>query len=110
MRIRVHGGTPPNHDETLCDTCAHSKIVRGQRLEESLVFCTGLGIRAVAIHFRVSSCTGYGDRREPSYYELFEKAWILKPPTKRRTAGFVHASDLTPEETQRIHEDIDDID
>jgi hypothetical protein len=33
---------------------------------------------------------------------LFEKAWILRPPTKRRPAGFIRSTDLTPAEVRRI--------
>jgi hypothetical protein len=30
----------------------------------------------------------------PSYSELFEKAWTLKPCDSKRPAGFVRASEL----------------
>ena len=46
------------------------------------------------ITFKVTSCSDYADSRLPSYGELVQQAWILKPATKRRRAGFVRGRDL----------------
>ena len=105
MLIKVRGGTPADHGETLCDTCRNAKVIRGQRFEEHLVFCRGLSYPPVRIAFRVASCSDYEDHREPTYHELFEKAWILRPPTRRRTAGFVRVSDLDAREAADLYDD-----
>jgi hypothetical protein len=102
MLVRVHGGTPVQEGDSLCDTCRHARIVRGRRLDEALVVCGALVMEVVRITFKVTSCTEYSDDREPTYHELFEKAWILRPPTKRRPAGFIRSTDLTPAEVRRI--------
>ena len=98
MLIKVQGGTPADHGDGLCDTCRNAKIIRGQRLGEQVVFCRGVSYDPVRITFRVSSCSEYEDDREPTYQELMEKAWILRPPTRRRMAGFVRVSDLEDHE------------
>ena len=74
MLIKVYGGTQIQDGESLCDTCVHSRITRGRRLEEELVMCTALMMHAVQITFKVTSCSVYVDDREPSYHELCEKA------------------------------------
>ena len=105
MLIKIQRGTPLQEAEALCDTCRHSRIRRGRRFEEELVFCDALAMNMVQITFKVTSCSDYVDEREPSYQELFEKAWILRPASKQRAAGFVRASDLTARETARLFED-----
>lgn len=98
MLIKVYGGTPATGDESLCETCSHSRITKGHRLEEELVLCHAAPMENIRITFRVTSCTEYLDAREPSYHELLERAWILKPGSSRRPAGFVRADELPYEE------------
>ena len=59
-------------------------------------------VTVVQITFKVTSCSVYVDDREPSYHELCEKAWILRPASKQRAAGFVRAADLSGEEARRL--------
>ena len=109
MLIKVDRGTPVHEEPTLCETCRHSRLIRGRRMEDELVICGAMVTRAFRITFKVTSCTEYIDAREPSYSELFEKAWILQPPSKRRAAGFVRGSDLSDDEAARLfHEHADD--
>lgn len=98
MLIKVHDGTPANGDESLCETCTHSRITKGRRLEEELVLCEAAPMQSIRVTFKVTSCTEYLDAREPSYHELLERAWILKPASTRRPAGFVRANELRYEE------------
>jgi hypothetical protein len=98
MVIKIDGGTPVNGNEGLCETCVHSRITKGRRLEEELVLCDATPMQSIRIAFKVTSCTQYMDAREPSYHELLERAWILKPGSTRRPAGFVRASELRYEE------------
>ncbi len=102
MLIKIVGGTPVHEDESLCDTCRHSRIIRGRRMEEEIVLCGAMVMRTFRVTFKVTSCTEYIDAREPSFCELFEKAWILRPSSKRRAAGFVRAADLDEEEAVRL--------
>ena len=105
--MKVYGGTTPQQAESLCETCRHSRIVRGRRADEELVFCDAAMMRhTVRITFKVTSCSDYTDEREPSYQELFHQAWILRPATKRRAAGFVHAADLKVNEAVRLMSEV----
>lgn len=105
MLIKVRGGTASHHGDALCETCRHSRIIRGRRLDEEIVFCGGVALEPVPITFKVTACSTYSDDREPSYHELLEKAWILRPSTKRRAAGFVRVTDLEPREAAQIYAD-----
>jgi len=105
MLIKVYRGTSVQEGDSLCDTCRHARIVRGRRLDEQIVFCDAMPMHTVRITFKVTSCTDYADDREPSYHELFEKAWILTPASRRRAAGFVRASDLRQDEITKYLND-----
>ena len=98
LRLKVQGGTPINGDHSLCDSCRHSRIVRGRSLDEELVFCDASPMRTAVVSFKVTSCSDYDDRKLPSYWELMQTAWILQPGAGKRPAGFVRASDLQEEE------------
>lgn len=98
MLTKVYGGTDIQEDESLCATCRYSRTIRGRRLDEELVFCRALIMHAVQIRFKVTSCTEYIDSRVPGYHELLDQAWILRPGTKRRAAGFVRMADLNEDE------------
>ena len=55
MLIKVYGGTQIQDGESLCDTCVHSRITRGRRLEEELVMCTALMMHACADQYHSHS-------------------------------------------------------
>ena len=103
MRVKVHGGTVQHGDSSLCNTCCHSKIIRGETLNERIVECTASAMSTLIIPFRVTSCNTYHDSRGPSYMDLVRMAWILTPHgTKKRPAGFVRGEDLTPGELDKV--------
>jgi hypothetical protein len=102
MRIKVHDGTAPNGESSLCNTCRHSTIIRGRSLDEEIVQCLAVTMSATRVTFKVTSCSAYTDDRLPSYMELFEKAWILQAGSKRRPAGFIRGSELQDEELSGI--------
>jgi len=106
MRIKVHSGTPVCSDSNLCHTCRHSTVVRGRSLDEEIVQCQALSMRAVRVTFKVTSCSAYSDGRQPSYLQMVEDAWILQPGSKRRAAGFVRSADMTPEDLSELMVDV----
>ena len=106
--FKVYGGTPALASTTLCAHCRFARIIRGQRLEDELVFCDAMAMSVVRITFKVTSCSNYMDDREPTIHELLDKAWILRPGTKRRAAGFVRGSELTSAETARLITELKD--
>jgi hypothetical protein len=99
MVIKIRDGTPLQAGESLCDTCANARIIRGRRLDEEIVLCDAVVMHPVQVTFKVTSCGEYADASLPSYQELVEKAWILQPRSRRRPAGFVRGADLSAEET-----------
>jgi hypothetical protein len=61
VTIKVKGGTPQGSD-TLCRTCSYGHIIKGFRATEEEVFCRYFYLER-EIHFPVSECTFYEDRR-----------------------------------------------
>ena len=111
MRIKVHNGTPDQGSSSLCTTCRHSTITRGRRLEEEIVRCEAHAMGTARITFIVRECSAYFDARVPTYRQLLEHAWILRPHTAKRPAGFVRARDLPPGERYQVMTDYpDDVD
>ena len=103
MHVKVQGGTVQHGDSSLCNTCCHSTIIRGETLDERIVECSAPTMNSRTIPFRVTFCTAYCDSRQPSYSEMVRMAWILRPhATKRRLAGFVRADDLTDTELDDV--------
>ena len=98
MRTKVQDGTVIHGDSALCNTCSHSTIIRGRRLDEEIVECHASVMQGRLIPFKVTSCSSYNDSRLPSYTDMVREAWILRPHSKKRAAGFVRGCDLAPEE------------
>jgi hypothetical protein len=106
MRIKVHNGTPAHDGNSLCHGCRHGRVTRGQRIDEELVLCGASQMVTQRITFKVTSCSEYADQSVPSYYELLHQAWILRPESGKRPAGFVRASDLRDDEFSRYVSDL----
>ena len=103
MLIKIYGGTRIQGEPSLCESCRSSRIVRGTRSDEEIVFCNAMAMDPVRICFKVTSCTDYVDARVPPYHELLEQAWVLTPRTRRRPAGFVRGSELEREDVMRFN-------
>ena len=67
-----------------------------------MVPCRSLTTRGMRVPFKVTSCTSHSDINQPTYLQLLEEAWILRPGSRRRPAGFVKHRDLREEEAQAI--------
>ena len=98
MLIKVYGGTRTDPAANLCESCRFSRIIRGGSLDEEIAICEAGAGGSMRIGFKVTSCSNYLDSRIPSVAELFEKAWVLRPATRRRPAGFVRGSDMRERE------------
>jgi hypothetical protein len=106
MHLKVQNGTVSNSDSSLCNTCRLSTIVRGRTLDEEIVQCHALSMRSTRITFKVTHCSAYSDARHPSYMQMLEHAWILRPGSKKRPAGFIRSADLREDELSDIMVDI----
>ena len=110
MRIKVYGGTPDQSGRTLCESCKHSTITRGRRLGDEIIRCEAQSAGTTFVTFIVTECTAYLDATLPSYPELLEKAWILRPRDGKRPAGFVRSSDLASDERYKLMHDLHALD
>jgi hypothetical protein len=61
------------------------------------------------ITFVVTQCSAYLDAQLPSYSQLLEQAWILKPRDGKRLAGFVRSSELPADERYRLIREMLDV-
>ncbi|RPI55703.1 MAG: hypothetical protein EHM55_07030 [Acidobacteria bacterium] len=100
--MKVHGGTPSNSGRSLCATCRFATIIRGRTLDEEIVQCLSMATRGMRVTFKVTSCTAHSAVDQPTYTQLLEEAWVLRPASKRQPAGFVKYSELKAEEIQAI--------
>lgn len=103
MLIKIHNGTAATGGPSLCESCRNATITRGPRLEDEIVRCEAQPMTTpVLIRFKVTECSAYVDARLPTYAQLLEQAWILKPTSGRRQAGFVRSSDLRDDEFRQL--------
>lgn len=106
VQFKVRNGTPVGGGGSLCQTCRHSTIIRGQAMDEEIVQCQAAPMTTTRIRFKVTSCSSYNDERLPSYLQLMEQAWILQPGSRRREAGFIRARELREEEIRSVMEEL----
>jgi hypothetical protein len=106
MRIKIHGGTPVNDGENLCGSCRHSRITRGRRVDEEIICCEASPSSTIRVLFKVTSCSEYSDQSLPTYWDFLHEAWILRPQSGKRPAGFVRASELRYEDYERCIADL----
>lgn len=90
ITIKVTGAIP-SAGSSLCRTCSHGHVIKGFRATEEEVFCRFFFLER-RIHFAVSECTFYEDRRLASKAEMEEIAWFLTTRKPGRTVGFVSAA------------------
>lgn len=107
MSVNVKNGTPL-HGPSLCETCSHAHIERGYRTSEELVLCTA-NYPMHRVAFPIRECTGYIDKTRLGLNAMERIAWILAPRGPKRTAGFVHVSELRSEDGE-IELTLDDSD
>jgi hypothetical protein len=109
MLIKVYSGTVSHSGRSLCETCRNATITRGQRLEDEIVRCEAQPMsHPVLVRFKVTECSAYLDAGLPTYAQLLEQAWILRPTTGRRSVGFVRSSDLRDEELRELMSELRD--
>jgi hypothetical protein len=110
MHIKVRNGTVSGSGSSLCATCRHSIVTRGQTLDEEIVHCRATPMGIIRVTFKVTSCSAYMDERLPTFMEMMQDAWILQPGSRRRPAGFIRASELRHEELADITMELRDVD
>jgi len=84
---KVYGGTSVGQ-ESRCDSCVYSRIIRGYSQSEKITICDRM-FEAVRIPFPVRECTDYLDKRLPCVEDLEDIAWVLRSKSAGKSAGFV---------------------
>ena len=105
MRIKVRGGTVDHGQQSLCESCRWSTIIRGARLGEQIVECDQLSFENRRVQFPVTSCSRYGHRNTASLREMEEIAWILRSDAHSTKVGFIKSSKLIDEERYVLVDD-----
>ena len=95
---KVYGGTPVGN-ESRCDTCTYSRLIKGYSEKERIVFCDRI-YDPIVIPFPVAECSDYSDKRLP-YIEDLEKTALLVE-VRGRGAGFI------PSERENLQKQDDD--
>jgi len=90
VTIKVKDGTP-HGSGTLCSTCRWAQIVKGRSVSQLQILCTRL-YPDRSVHFPVSECSTYDDKRIASKHDMEKIAWILLTKTSGRSIGFVTAA------------------
>jgi hypothetical protein len=83
---KVYGGTPVGQDSK-CDTCVYSRIIRGYSESEKITFCDRIFEPGRMIVVR--ECSDYLDKRLPCVEDLEDIAWVLRSKSAGKRAGFV---------------------
>jgi hypothetical protein len=90
MKIKVRGGTLPG-GKSLCFSCNHSDVIRGQNGQE-IILCKALSWDRKRITFPVAECTMFHSGGSISLSSLKEIAWIVQA-RPRGPKGFEPSKD-----------------
>lgn len=87
LQIKISGGTP-KVGKSLCVTCKHANIVRGQNMEEHTECGADLfGRSNNRVPFRVAECSSHHPANMPYLHEMKQIAWNIEA-RKRGPVGF----------------------
>jgi len=103
MRVKIRGGTVNHGAPPLCSSCRFSTTIKGVRLGDEIVSC-GARNTPATISFRVTSCTEYVHRGQPSLWNMEQIAWVLRSNPSGKKVGFVEATKLTEDERHVLEE------
>lgn len=96
MSVYVRDGTPRFGGATLCESCSHALVTRGEAPSEVSIQC-GWNGPPRAVRFKVTSCNAYLERTKTPYHEMERLAWHVDVDHKSGAVGF-----LSPHERQHV--------
>jgi hypothetical protein len=104
MKIKIRGGTARADEPSLCLSCRHATVVRGEARDEELVQCDELyGSRGyLMVRFRVTHCNKYLNSNAQSIREMEQMAWILRTDPGKEAIGFMPMKKLTDRERSKL--------
>jgi len=103
MRVKIRGGTVNHGEPPLCSSCRFSTTIKGARLGDEIVSC-GARNTPARISFRVTSCSEYVHRAQPSLFRMEEIAWVLRSSPSGKKIGFVEARKLKDDDRHVLEE------
>jgi len=104
---KVYGGTAIGQDSR-CDSCVFSRVIRGYSESECITLCDRL-YEAIRIPFKVRECTDFIDKRLPRIEHLEDIAWIIRSKNAGHRAGFGPDAVEIPGEDQAAEETPEEI-
>jgi len=93
VEINIRDGTLDQGQQSLCETCRWSTVIRGRRMAEKIVECVQLADGNRRVPFVVATCTDYADRTRLSLREMQEIALILRTTPRTTPAGYTRDED-----------------
>ena len=100
INFKISNGATPKAGKSLCVTCKHASVIKGQNCEE-LIFCGGdMWPHGKPVPFRVAECGSYHPMNVPWLHEMEQMAWKVEA-RKRDKPGFAGAM---PDETEQSME------
>src|SRR5215470_15134318 len=97
---KVYGGTSVGQ-ESRCDSCVYSRIIRGYSQSEKITLCDRM-FEPIRIPFPVRECTDYLDKRLPCVEDLEDIAWLPRSKSAGKNAGFVSVTANETEEASAV--------
>jgi hypothetical protein len=98
---KVYGGTSVGQ-ESRCDSCVYSRIIRGYSQSEKITLCDRM-FEPIRIPFPVRECSDYVDKRLPCVEDLEDIAWLLRSKSAGKNAGFISRTDPEAEEEAAVN-------
>lgn len=86
MLIKIHKGTPNTSGASLCLSCHHAGIMRGERESEVRVNCSNFP--EPPPFNNVVECSAYSDKSKATLQDMRELAWVLVTDRARTKIGF----------------------
>jgi len=91
--IKVRNGTARHDGESLCKSCRHATIIRGERIDEEIIRCGELSGNASAIRFKVVECSSHQSKAESTLNMMREIAWEVRTDKTGKKIGFMSPLD-----------------
>lgn len=101
INFKISNGATPKAGKSLCVTCKHASVVKGQNCEE-LIFCNSdMWPHGKPVPFRVAECGSYHPLNVPWMHEMEQMAWKVEA-RRREKPGFAAAVPEPQEEVMEV--------
>ena len=87
MKLKVLRGTTAHDTRPLCESCSHSRIIKGERLDDHITYCCYINDRIVP--FKVLECNAWEEKNKVGMHEMAKMAWVITGDKKGGKPGFM---------------------